>query len=85
MLLDVDRRTVARLLLLARRFTGGLLGAQLLFDPLGQMRVNVLGQVVLPIETLAAFGTPVHLVRTVNDRVPLQMFLFRRRHPIISI
>lgn len=48
------------------------------------MRVDVLGQVVLAVEALAALGAPVDLVRAVDDRVPLQMFLHETTNRINS-
>lgn len=49
--------------------------AELLFDPLGQMGMDVLCEVILAIETFATFSASMHFISPMNDRVPLQMFL----------
>lgn len=79
MLMDVDGGTVLMLDLLNARngrfHFGGQVHALLLLYPFSQVGMNVLRQVILTVEPLPALGAPMHLVRPVDDRMPLQMLL----------
>jgi len=52
-----------------------LLHLNLLFHFFGQVRVNVLRQVIFAIEALAALVAPVHFVGPVDNGMPLQVLL----------
>jgi hypothetical protein len=67
MLLNVDGGIVVIVLLPCFPW----LLAKLLLNPLGHMGVNVLGQVILAIETFTTFRTTVHFISSMNDRMPL--------------
>lgn len=41
--------------------------AKFLFNPLGHVGVNVLGQVIFAVETFTALGASMHFVRPMND------------------
>lgn len=80
MLLKINGRIVALLLvvmklLLATFVPTGLRLTEFLLDSLSQMRMDMLRQMVFTIKSFATFSASVDLVRSVNDGVPLQMFL----------
>ena len=81
MLLNVDGGIVFIVLLPSFSW----LLAELLLDPLGNVGVNVLGQVILAIETFTTFGTSVHFISSMNDRVPLQVFLINNGNIVLKI
>jgi len=49
--------------------------AQLLLNPFGQVRVDVLSKMVFPVEAFATLTASVNLVSAMYNRVPLQVFL----------
>jgi hypothetical protein len=81
MLLNVDGGIVVIVLLPSFPW----LLAELLLDPLGNVGVNVLGQVILAIETFTTFGTSMHFISSMNDRVPLQVFLSNNGNIVLKI
>jgi len=80
MLLKINGRVVALLLVMMKLLlptfvSTGLRLTEFLLDSLCQMRMNMLRQMVFAIKSFATFSATVDLVRSVNDGVPLQMFL----------
>ena len=75
MLLNVKVGIVFVILLLLLTSFTWLLLTKLLFDPFSQVRVNVLSQVILTVEAFTTLGAPVHLICTVNYRMPLKVLL----------
>lgn len=74
-MLNVDSGIVVIVLLLLSLLlllsTLAWLLAKFLFDSLGQMGVDVLGQVIFAIETFTAFRTSMHFVGSMDNRMPL--------------
>lgn len=71
MLLNVDGGIVVSVLLSLLLAYFAWLLSKLLLDPFGKMRVYVLGQVILAVETFTTLSTSVHFIRPMDDRMPL--------------
>lgn len=67
MLLNVDGGIVVIVLLPLLLSAFPWLLAKLLLNSLGQMGVNVLGQVILTIKTFTTFGASMHFISSMND------------------